>query len=55
MAYVYTIEFQKQRLPHMHFLILFVVENKTIDVVAIDHIVCVEFLNPKIDLIFFSI
>lgn len=43
MAHVYTIEFQKQGLPHMHFFIFFAIEDKIIYVVAIDWIVCAKF------------
>jgi len=46
-AHVYTIEFQKCGLPHMHFFVFFVIENKVVDVIVLYHIICVEFPNPK--------
>jgi hypothetical protein len=36
------------------FFIFFVVEDKIIDVVAIDQIVCAKFLDPEVDPIFFN-
>jgi hypothetical protein len=53
-AHVYTIEFQKCGLPHMHFFIFFVVENKVVDVIIMYRIICVEFLNPKAFHVFFN-
>jgi hypothetical protein len=38
----------------MYFLIFFATKNKIINVVAVDQIVCVEFLNPKVDPILFN-
>jgi hypothetical protein len=53
-AHVYTIKLNICVLPHMDFFI-FVVETKVVHVIIVDHIVCVEFPNPKTDHIFFNI
>jgi hypothetical protein len=39
----------------LHFFIFFVVENKVVDVVVVDRIVCVEFPNLEIDHLYFNI
>lgn len=53
-AHVYTIEFKKWGLPHMHFFIFFVAKEKIIFVVVVDRIVFVEFPSLEIDPILFN-
>ncbi|KAJ3500516.1 hypothetical protein NMY22_g19236 [Coprinellus aureogranulatus] len=45
-AYVYTIEFQKQGLPHIHILIFLANGWKLITLEAIDSCICAEWPDP---------
>jgi hypothetical protein len=54
-ANIYTIEFQKHDLPHMHLFVFFVVENKIVDVVAVDCIIFYEFPNLDVHHVLFNI
>ncbi|KAG0574270.1 hypothetical protein KC19_VG249600 [Ceratodon purpureus] len=48
-AHVFVIEFQKRTLPHMHFLIFLVNEDKTREPCQVDRIVCAEFPDEQED------
>ena len=49
-AHVYTIEFQKRGLPHMHFLIFLHKDDKIKEPADVDKIVCAEFPDKDTDL-----
>src|SRR4051794_37365519 len=48
-THVYTIEFQKRGLPHMHFLIFLHNDSKIKEPADVDRIVYVEFPNQQTD------
>ena len=43
-AHVYTIEFQKRGLPHMHYLVFFGADNKIETTADVDRIISAESL-----------
>ncbi|KAG5539463.1 hypothetical protein RHGRI_019865 [Rhododendron griersonianum] len=48
-AHVYTIEFQKRGLPHMHVLFFLIGRDKIRTCAQVDKLVCAEFPNPEDD------
>ncbi|KAI8532314.1 hypothetical protein RHMOL_Rhmol11G0204200 [Rhododendron molle] len=48
-AHVYTIEFQKCGLPHMHVLFFLIGQDKIRTCAQVDKLVCAEFPNPEDD------
>lgn len=48
-AHVYTIEFQKRGLPHMHFLIFLHIDDKIKEPADVDRLVCAEFPDQQTD------
>lgn len=48
-GHIYTIEFQKQGLPHMHLLIFFGVDNKMETAADVHRIICGEFPDLETD------
>ena len=51
-AEVYTIEFQKRGLPHVHILLILNNDDKIRDVEFLDTIICAEIPDHKVDLEF---
>ena len=54
-ARIYTIEFQKRGLPHMHLLIFLHREDKLLDPAAVDSCIRAEWPNPETEPILFQI
>lgn len=54
-AHVFTIEFQKRGLPHMHALLFLKSPNKIRTCAQVDKLVCAEFQTQKIILCFLKL
>ena len=48
LGYVWTIEYQKRGLPHMHLLLFLHPEDRFLSAEKIDEVVSAEFLNPEV-------
>ena len=53
-AHVFTIEFQKRGLPHMHSLLLLICPDNNRTCAQVDKLVCAEYPDPKDDLMLFE-